>query len=100
GGNMSVDIFYQTLAGVPPGHFTSYGRLADLCGVHVRQVLAWLRALPADSTLPWFRILNSQRRISDHGGAARQYSLLAAEGLIPDRLGRFPKELYWPSLVS
>ncbi|MFT4675433.1 MAG: methylated-DNA-protein-cysteine methyltransferase-like protein, partial [Reinekea sp.] len=42
GGNMSVDIFYQTLAGVPPGHFTSYGRLADLCGVHVRQVLAWL----------------------------------------------------------
>jgi len=43
---MSVEIFNQTLASVPPGHFTSYGRLADLCGVHVRQVLAWIRAVP------------------------------------------------------
>ena len=97
---MSVEIFNQTLASVPPGHFTSYGRLADLCGVHVRQVLAWLRAVPEGSTLPWFRILNSQCRISNHAGAARQYRLLAAEGLLPDRLGRFPKELYWPPLLS
>lgn len=94
---MAVEIFYRTLATVPAGQFTSYGVLADLCGVHVRQVLAWLRTLPADSTLPWHRLLNSQRRISDHAGAGLQYSLLAAEGLLPDRLGQFPKELYWPS---
>ena len=97
---MSHDIFYLTLATVPIGHFTSYGRIAGLCGVHVRQVLAWLRALPPGTQLPWFRILNSQRRISDHPGASLQYRLLAEEGLLPDRSGRFPIKMYWPPIES
>ena len=97
---MSAEIFYHTLANIPVGHYSSYGAVAGLCGVHVRQVLAWLRALPPGSALPWFRILNSQRRISDHPGAARQYQLLADEGLLPDQRGRFAKDLYWPALKS
>ncbi|WP_320822099.1 MGMT family protein [Reinekea sp.] len=97
---MSADIFHQTLASVPVGHYTSYGEIAGLCGVHVRQVLAWLRVLPADSELPWFRILNSQRRISEHPGATRQYQLLAVEGLLPDHRGKFPKNLYWRPIES
>ncbi len=93
----SKEVFYQTLAAVPVGHYTSYGRLAKLCGVHVRQIQAWLRTLPRESGLPWFRIINSQRKITEHSGASLQYKLLAAEGLLPGGNGKFPAEFYWPS---
>ena len=89
-------VFYTTLAAIPPGRYCSYGGIAKLCGVHVRQVLAWLRQLPRGSQLPWFRLINSQRRVSDHPGSARQQQLLAAEGLLPDRRGRYPRERMWP----
>lgn len=92
-------IFFQTLAAIPPGHYTSYGRIAALCGVHVRQVQAWLRTLPSDTQLPWFRIINSQRKITEHSGAPMQYRLLAAEGLLPDARGRFPSDRYWPECL-
>ena len=92
--------FYQTLASIPPGHFTSYGRLATLCGVHVRQVQAWLRSLPRDTELPGFRIINSQRRITEHPGSIHQYERLKAEGLLVDTRGRFPTDRYWPDCLS
>jgi methylated-DNA-protein-cysteine methyltransferase-like protein len=88
--------FYQTLDAIPKGRYISYKALAALCGVHIRQIQAWLRALPTGSDLPWFRVINSQRRISDHPGAANQYQRLAAEGLVPGRDGRFPPEFRWP----
>jgi len=87
-------IFTATLNAIPKGYYTSYGALAKSCGVHVRQVQAWLRRLPADTNLPWYRIMNAQRRISDHGGAAKQYKRLAAEGLYPLSSGQFPKDRY------
>jgi methylated-DNA-protein-cysteine methyltransferase-like protein len=90
-------VFFQTMAAIPEGHYTSYGKLAELCGVHVRQIQAWLRTLPRDSGLPWFRIINSQRKITEHPGAATQYKLLAEEGLLPNKSGKFPIEYYWPS---
>lgn len=92
--------FYQTLASIPPGYFTSYGRLASLCGVHVRQIQAWLRTLPRESGLPWFRIINSQRKITEHPGSIVQYELLKAEGLLADKRGRFPMDRYWPDCLS
>ncbi len=90
------EIFTTTLAAVPAGHYTSYGRLAQLCGVHVRQIQAWLRRLPADTRLPWFRIINSQRKITPHPGAPRQHQRLADEGLLPGPAGRYPINRYWP----
>lgn len=93
-------VFYQTLASIPEGHFTSYGRIAALCGVHVRQIQAWLRTLPRDTTLPWYRIINSQRKITEHPGATVQYNRLAAEGLLPSHNGKFPKDLYWPDCLG
>jgi len=92
----SREVFYQTLAAVPVGNYTSYGKLADLCGVHVRQIQAWLRTMPRETGLPWFRIINSQRKITDHPGAPLQYKLLAEEGLLPEKNGKFPVEFYWP----
>ena len=89
-------VFYTTLAAIPPGHYCSYGDIAKLSGVHVRQVLAWLRKLPEDSNLPWHRLVNSQRQIADYPGNQKQYRLLAEEGLIPERNGRFPRQFRWP----
>lgn len=92
-----ISIFYQTMASIPKGHYTSYGELGRLCGVHVRQIQAWLRILPEGSDLPWYRVINSQRKITEHSGASRQYALLAEEGLIPNKYGKFPVEFFWPS---
>jgi methylated-DNA-protein-cysteine methyltransferase-like protein len=89
-------IFYSNLAAIPAGRYCSYGDMASLCGVHVRQILAWLRTLPKDSRLPWFRLITGQRRIADYAGNQRQYRLLADEGLIPEANGRYPRQLRWP----
>jgi methylated-DNA-protein-cysteine methyltransferase-like protein len=89
-------VFYTTLASIPPGHYCSYGDIARLCGVHVRQVLAWLHKLPPGSKLPWYRLITGQRRIAEYPGNQRQYRLLAEEGLIPESNGRFPRHLRWP----
>lgn len=89
-------VFYTTLAAIPPGHYCSYGDMAKLCGVHVRQVLAWLRTLPEGSNLPWHRLVNGQRQIADYPGNQKQYRRLAEEGLIPEHNGRFPRQFRWP----
>jgi len=93
-------VFYTTLAAIPPGRYCSYGDIARLCGVHVRQVLAWMRKLPDDTSLPWHRLVNGQRKIADYPGNQKQYHLLAAEGLIPEPNGRFPRQLRWPDPVA
>ena len=95
-----VNVFYQTMHAIPHGHVTSYGRVAQLCGVHVRQVQAWLRTLPDRSSLPWYRIINSQRRITEHAGAVEQYRRLAEEGCLPDERGRFPIDRWWPDCLD
>ncbi|MCU7810536.1 MAG: MGMT family protein [Candidatus Thiodiazotropha sp. (ex Notomyrtea botanica)] len=89
-------VFYTTLAAIPPGRYCSYGDIAKLCGVHVRQVLAWLRTLPRDSNLPWYRLMTGQRRIAEYPGNHKQFQLLADEGLLPEANGRFPSHLRWP----
>jgi methylated-DNA-protein-cysteine methyltransferase-like protein len=89
-------VFHTTLASIPPGHYCSYGDIARLCGVHVRQVLAWLRKLPPGSKLPWYRLITAQRRVADYSGNQRQYRLLAEEGLVPQSDGRFSRHLRWP----
>ncbi len=88
--------FTSTLAGIPKGSYTSYGKLAEVCGVHVRQVQAWLRKLPRDTQLPWHRIINSQRKITEHPGAALQHQRLAEEGVLPGENGKYPLGKYWP----
>jgi methylated-DNA-protein-cysteine methyltransferase related protein len=90
------EVFYTNLASIPAGRYCSYGDMASLCGVHVRQILAWLRTLPADSNLPWFRLITAQRRVADYPGNQKQYRLLAEEGLIPGANGQFPAQFRWP----
>jgi methylated-DNA-protein-cysteine methyltransferase-like protein len=88
--------FYEQVYGVvrsiPPGKVTSYGRIAQMLGAPnaARAVGYALRALkdkaddPDYADIPWYRVVNSQGRISISNrerGAQHQAELLRAEGV-------------------
>ncbi len=87
------ELVWQTVAMIPQGKVASYGQIAALIGFpsHSRLVGTTLRNLPRDTRLPWFRVVNSQMRVSLRGGGEkRQRQLLEAEGItfIGDRIAR------------
>lgn len=78
---------YVIIASIPEGYVATYGQVARLCGYpnHARHVGALLKQLPADSRLPWHRVINSQRRLAFPGGSdayARQKRRLEREGVV------------------
>ena len=85
------EALFITLAQVPAGSLVSYGQLAALAGLGraARWVGRTLSQLPADSGLPWHRVLNARGEISLPGEAAsRQRRLLEAEQVVFDAAGR------------
>lgn len=80
--NQLQQLIWQTVAMIPKGKVASYGQIARLIGYpnHSRYVGTTLKNLPRNSRLPWFRVVNSNLKISQRGGgAARQKRLLLAE---------------------
>jgi len=86
---MSMEEFsqavYQIVAAIPKGKVASYGQVAKLAGYpnHSRHVGKLMGRLPKGSKIPWFRVLNSQGKISLAPGPAyqRQHELLLSEGV-------------------
>lgn len=75
---------YHTLAVLPEGKLTTYGQLAKRCGYpnYARHVGKTLSKLPKGSDLPWFRVVNSQGKISLQGDAfLRQKTCLNKENI-------------------
>ena len=77
---------YLTLAQVPAGTLISYGQLAALAGLGraARWVGRTLSQLPADSSLPWHRVIAASGRLSlpaDSPVGAEQRARLHAEGI-------------------
>jgi len=82
---------YNILATLPKGKLISYGQLAKQCGYpnNARHVGKTLAKLPKDTNLPWFRVVNSQGKISLVGEAfLRQKAHLEAEGISVNELGK------------
>ncbi len=82
---------------IPVGAVASYGQVARLAGLprNARQVGAVLRALPRNSDVPWFRIVNSKGEIAARGHAeseAYQRLKLEEEGVEFDQQGRVRME--------
>ena len=76
---------YQVLASIPAGRLCSYGEVARLAGLpgRARWIGRVLGQLPKDSTLPWYRVINSQGKISfpeGSDGYRRQLQYLIDEG--------------------
>ena len=69
---------------VPEGKVATYGDIAKLAGMssYARQVGKVLSRLPADSQLPWYRIVNARGKISLDGERGDyQKQRLIAEGV-------------------
>jgi methylated-DNA-protein-cysteine methyltransferase-like protein len=71
----------RTIESIPEGCVASYGQIADRVGTGPRQVAQALRSVPEGRKAPWFRVINSAGKISDHGSYDRQHTLLEAEGV-------------------
>lgn len=80
------DAVHAVVRSVPCGRVTSYGAVAALAGSPraARGVGAVLNALPPDTDIPWWRIVNRQGRVtipSALGLRALQRTLLEREGV-------------------
>lgn len=78
---------WQQVAAIPQGRVASYGQIARLCGFpkHARYVGFVMRNLPADSVIPWHRVVNSQGRLAFAENSSpwlQQKKLLEHEGVI------------------
>lgn len=85
-----ADRTYALVRRVPHGQVVSYGGVAAMLGSPraARGVGSALAALPPDTEVPWWRVVNRNGEISIKGApglAALQRSLLEREGVVFDR---------------
>ena len=78
---------YRVIKRIPKGMVMSYAGVARQCGrPGVQRAVGYaLRALPAGSQVPWWRVINSQGRISNSStpdAPDRQRELLIGEGVV------------------
>lgn len=77
---------YRVVKHIPKGRVATYGIVARLAGrPGAARTVGWaLSALPEDSDVPWWRVINAAGRISlsahDHGSVV-QRALLLREGV-------------------
>lgn len=74
------------MASIPRGRVATYGQVAELAGYpnHARYVGSTLRNLPADTALPWHRVVNAKGELSFPQNSfqyQQQKRLLEAEGI-------------------
>ncbi|UUM31463.1 DNA base-flipping protein [Vibrio japonicus] len=82
---------------IPQGKVATYGDIAKLAGYpgYARHVGKALSNLPKDSKLPWFRVINSQGKISLKGNdLERQKEKLMAEGIEVSAEGKISLRKY------
>ncbi len=99
--------FYERVWGVvgevPRGRVVTYGQVAVVLGAPsaARAVGYALRALPPDTDVPWWRVINAKGGISLRGrgaGADLQRELLEGEGVAFDAADTVDLRVYrwWP----
>ena len=77
----------EVIALIPYGKVATYGQIAKLAGLpkHARLVGYVLKHLDKSSEIPWYRVINSQGKISvtriNQQGENVQQSLLEQEGI-------------------
>ena len=86
---MDIDkhtVIYTIIASIPKGCVASYGQVAALAGYpnNARLVGRLLKEMPKGSTIPWYRVVNSQGKISFPEGSDKyqeQRQKLLLEGV-------------------
>ena len=87
------DRIYAAVMEIPGGRVATYGQVAEMAGLPRRWRLVGraLKALPADSAVPWHRVINARGCISARGDGEdgwEQRVLLEDEGIAFDARGR------------
>ena len=78
---------YAVVSRIPRGHVATYGQVAALAGLprQARLVGYAMHSLPAESDVPWHRVVNAAGKISIRGDGLGhdelQAHLLAREGI-------------------
>ncbi len=64
---------WQVIHSIPAGKVCTYGRVAEMAGLprQARAVGRYLSELPEGSKIPWYRVVNSQGKLSFEVGSAR-----------------------------
>jgi methylated-DNA-protein-cysteine methyltransferase-like protein len=91
------DRIHSVVSRIPKGRIATYGQIAHLAGMprQARLVGYALHALPADTRVPWHRVVNAQGAISTPPrSAARQRRLLEKEGIKFDSRARISLEAF------
>jgi methylated-DNA-protein-cysteine methyltransferase-like protein len=67
---------WQVVAAIPEGRVSTYGGVAQKAGLSraARRVGHALRGLPANTRIPWHRVVNAQGRISLPEGSAPHHT--------------------------
>lgn len=91
--DLKAQQIWQTVNAIPKGKVASYGQIASLAGLPncARLVGKVLSRLPEDTNIPWFRVINSQGKISfatETEAFLTQKNKLAAEGIEVSETGR------------
>ena len=89
--NQFLEQIFVVIHQIPQGKVSTYGDIAKMAGYpgYARHVGKALSNLPEDSTLPWFRVVNSVGKISLTGNSfSRQKDLLIKDGVIVNDAGR------------
>ena len=84
---------YAVVCQIPLGRVATYGQVAAIAGLpgHARQVGYALHGLPAESEVPWHRVINARGEVSprsEGGWENFQRHLLEGEGIRFDAAGR------------
>ncbi|ALO44642.1 MGMT family protein [Pseudoalteromonas phenolica] len=78
---------HTIIGAIPFGRVATYGQIAKLAGQanYARKVGYILKSLPKESNLPWYRVINSQGKISFPAQTSKfieQKERLESEGVI------------------
>jgi methylated-DNA-protein-cysteine methyltransferase-like protein len=91
----AFDCFCLVLSQIPQGKVCSYGRLAELASLgNARQTCRYLKLLPKNSTLPWYRVVTAKGKLAEFTNANKQKRLLESEGVIFSEKGIIAKRFY------
>lgn len=82
-----VQAILLVVASIPSGKVCTYGKIAEMASLngHARLVGTVMKKLPTGSRIPWFRVINSQGKISFPENSEKyqqQKSLLEQEGIV------------------
>jgi methylated-DNA-protein-cysteine methyltransferase-like protein len=100
------ELIWSVVRKVPRGRVATYGQIAEIAGLegHARQVGYAMHNLPANSNVPWHRVVNAKGEISARSGGDShelQRLLLEAEGVQFDAKGRMDLKRYrWARVAT